>query len=266
MVISLRIGLIIIGSIIVFSIVDRFGKRLLAAALVKEKKVFGRDHHTLSFEDQQRVETVSGVVNKVGRVVIVIITIAIILSELGIQIEPIIAGAGIIGITIGFGAQSLVRDVLGGLLIVFENQFVKGDIIKVGDLLGEVIDISVRFTVLRDREGVQHYIPNGQLSIVSNYTKSWANLQVKIPVRYNLTYATAVTLLQQVMAGMTSDNTWKHYFLEEPKVSGIEQFENTTVILLITGKVIAHQRWVIERELRKRIKLASEASDTPLCA
>lgn len=266
MLLTVRIALIALGSIFLFLIVDRFGKRLLAAALVKEKKVFGRGHHELSFEDEQRVETVSGAVSKVARVVIIIIAIAIILSELGIEVGPLIAGAGIIGITIGFGAQSLIKDVLRGLLIIVENQFTKGDIVKVGDLFGEVIDISLRFTVLRDREGVQHYIPNGQLTIVSNYTKSWANLQLKIPVRYSLTYQTAVALLQDVITAMTSDGAWKHYFLEEPKVSGIEQLENSVMVLMISGKVIAHQRWLIERELRRRIKLASEVNNTPLCA
>lgn len=153
------------------STVSRFGQQFIALVLTKERAMLRQRHRVLSTHDQQRIATLSGVLSSVMRATLMIIFGSMILTELGIPVVPIFAGAGIIGITIGFGAQSLIKDVLAGLFIVLENQYAKGDRIKLGEVIGSVEDVSLRTTVIRGADQVLHYIPNGSITVISNYSK-----------------------------------------------------------------------------------------------
>ncbi|EKD79346.1 MAG: hypothetical protein ACD_41C00097G0003 [uncultured bacterium] len=151
--------------------VNRFGQQFISLILTKERAVLRQRHRALSTHDQQRIATLSSVLSKVMRAAIVIVFGSMILTELGIPVGPIFAGAGILGITIGFGAQSVIKDVLAGLFIVLENQYARGDRIKLGEITGMVEDVSLRTTVIRSADQVLHYIPNGSITVISNYSK-----------------------------------------------------------------------------------------------
>lgn len=149
----------------------RFGQRLVSLILTKERAVLQRQHRKLSVHDQQRIVTLSTVISQLIRSAIMLIFGSMLLTQIGIPVIPVFAGAGIVGITLGFGAQSIIKDVLAGLFVVLENQYAKGDQVVLGQVAGVVEDLSLRVTVLRDAAGVVHYIPNGTVTVVSNHSK-----------------------------------------------------------------------------------------------
>lgn len=248
-----RVGLIIIIGLFAYYGIGRFGKGAITLALTKKRTTFAKSVE-LSKDEEQRIETLSIVINKIGGIALLIIVGTMILSELGVAIGPILAGAGVAGIAIGLGAQSIVKDVLAGLLILVENQFVKGDTIKVGEVSGKVTDLSLRRTVLRDMSGVEHHIPNGEMKIVSNYTKDWANINMDISVEYDSDINQVTTVLNDVAEQLSNDPAWKVYVLTQPTVLGVQEFGASALVMKLHGRVDADQQWAIQRELRKRIK------------
>lgn len=152
--------------------VNRFGRRAVQLILTKEQSVFSQRHAKLTEQDIHRIETLSGIFIQIIQVALLIMFGLMILSSQGIPITPLFAGAGLVGLVLGIGAQSLIRDVTTGVLIVFENQLSRGDRVKLGEVTGLVEDLSLRTTVLRDDEGVIHFIPNGTITLVTNYSKA----------------------------------------------------------------------------------------------
>lgn len=157
---------------------NHFGQNLISLILTKERAGLRQRHKILGAHEQQRIVTLSSFISKVIRAVIVVVFGTMLLTELGIPVAPVFAGAGVLGITIGFGAQSLIKDLLAGLLIILENQYAKGDRITLGAITGVVEDVSLRLTVLRGDDGVVHYIPNGSVVVVSNFSKGADEQQV----------------------------------------------------------------------------------------
>lgn len=152
-------------------LVNRFGGKIVHLILTHEQHIFSRHRTTLSAGDIQRIETLTSIFIQALRAALGIIFGLMILSQVGIPVAPLFAGAGIVGLVLGFGAQSLVKDLTNGILIVFENQYSKGDRVQLGTAIGQVEEVSLRTTVLRDDAGVIYYIPNSTIAVVSNFSK-----------------------------------------------------------------------------------------------
>ncbi len=204
---------------------------------------------------EQRTRTLLSLLRSIGIVVIVIITVFMVLSALGVNVGPLLAGAGVVGLAISFGAQSLVKDVISGLFILFENQFGVGDIVRIEGVAGAVERMTLRVVVLRDVHGVVHVVPNGQITKVSNLTRSWARVVLDVGVAYRENPDHVIAVLKAVGEEMFEDEAWRAVFIDPPEVPGVEALADSSVNVRIMAKVLPLKQWEVARELRRRIKL-----------
>lgn len=167
-----RLLLIFVLWLIASKALHRFGRKTIQALLIKQRSIFNHRGEVLSTGSIQRIETLTAIFIQALRLVLGVIFILTIIAQLGIPIAPLFAGAGVIGLILGFGLQSLIKDMANGILIVFENQYSKGDRIKVGEIAGKVELVSLRTTILCGDDGTVYYIPNGSITVVSNFSKS----------------------------------------------------------------------------------------------
>ncbi len=209
-------------------------------------------------DEAQRASTLTRVIHSTTLVAMATVAGLMILRELGLDIAPLIAGAGIAGVALGFGAQSLVRDIIGGFFILLEDQFAVGDSIKVGDIAGGVEKMTLRATFLRDLEGTLHVIPNGEMRIVSNRTKDWSRAVVKVGVAYEEDIGRVMAALGDIGHGLYQDEEFAPLLLEEPTVSGVEALGDWAVTVRIMVKTEPGKQWSVARELRRRIKESFE--------
>jgi moderate conductance mechanosensitive channel len=207
----------------------------------------------------QQVRTLTGVIRSTGVFLIVFFTGMFALKEVfNINIEPLLASAGIVGLAIGFGAQTLVKDVINGFFILVENQFEVGDTIRVAGVSGAVEEITMRRTTLRDGDGTLHVVPNSAIQIVSNTTRDWSQVTLHVPVYYSENSDRVVALLEQVAAEVYHDDRFKDDMVSEPQVPGIERVRGNEVDYLMLVKVRPGKQFGVARELRRRIKAAFE--------
>lgn len=207
----------------------------------------------------QQVKTVAGVVRSIGVFLIVFLTGMYVLKEgFKIDIAPLLASAGIAGLAIGFGAQTLVKDVINGFFILAENQFEVGDTIRAAGVTGAVEEITMRRTILRDTDGTVHIVPNSSIQIVSNTTRDWSQVSLHIAVDYGENSDRVVQLLGEVAEGFYNDSQWKQDVVAEPQVHGIERVRGAEVDYLMTVKVRPGKQYSVARELRRRIKTCFE--------
>lgn len=254
---ALQIVLILIGSGLLIRAV-----RILADRLVK----FVQDDDPLTTtQREQRAITLAGIFKGVSKIVIVLVAGITILSILGINTAPLIAGAGVAGLAISFGAQNLIRDFISGFFILLENQYRVGDVIRAAGVSGQVEDMNLRITVLRDLEGVAHFIPNGEIKVVSNLAKEWSRAVVNVGVAYKEDLDRVVSVLNKVGQELSRDPAFGLGILEPPQVLGVENFGDSQVTLRIITKTRPLKQWDTARELRRRIKAAfdSEGIEMP---
>ena len=178
----------------------------------------------------------------------------IILSEIGIDIKPLLASIGIIGLAVSFGAQNLVRDYITGFFILLENQYRVGDVIKISDVGGIVEKITFRVTILRDIEGIVHTIPNGTIQRVSNMTYSWSRAKLDIGVAYKENIDHVISVLNNLSKEFYEDPELQKSLKEEPQVVGVEEFGESQVTVRVLIKTVPMKQWDIAREFRRRVK------------
>jgi moderate conductance mechanosensitive channel len=178
------------------------------------------------------------------------------LGEAGFQLGPLIAGAGVVGLAIGFGAQSLVRDVLGGLFILLENQYTEGDVVNIAGIGGTVSAVNLRRTVLRDIDGIVHTIPNGEVGISSNLTRSFARVNLDVSVGYGEDLDRVRDVIDAVGAELSADPEWAEKILEPPAVLRVNALGESGIDIKVLGTVRPMKQWEVAGELRKRIKQA----------
>ncbi len=214
---------------------------------------------------EQRARTLIGLFRSIGRVIIGVMFIFMLLGAVGVNLGPLLAGAGVIGLAVSFGAQSLVKDVISGLFILIENQFGVGDVIRIEGVSGAVERMTLRVVVLRDVEGVVHIVPNGQITKVSNLTRSWSRVVLDIGVAYREDPDRVIAVLRDVGRELWDDPDWRPLMLEQPEVPGVESFANSAVNIRMSAKTLPLKKWEVGRELRKRIKvrLDREGIETP---
>lgn len=228
-----------------------------------EKAVDDGDDSTLT-EREQRRHTLSQLLRSVGRVVIV--AIALLLSfNVFVNIAPLLAGAGILGLAVSFGAQSLVKDLIAGFFFLMENQFAMGDVIEVAGKSGVVERMTLRVVVLRDGQGAVHTIPNGQIASVSNYTRKWSRAVLDVEVAYETDIDRALAVLQDEAVRFAADPAWLPRLEGPPEVQGVESLGENGIRLRTLIKTQPGAQWEVAREYRRRLKnrLAAEGIQFP---
>jgi len=207
-------------------------------------------------EIKKRTDTLNAVLMGVTKIVIAIIVIFMILDEVNIPIGPALAGLGVVGIAVGFGAQYLIRDLIAGFFVILENQYRVGDVAKVADIAGIVEEINLRKTVLRDLDGIVHHVPNGEIRVASNYTRHFARVNLNVSVAYGTNLDHAINVLNRVGQELASDKDWSPLIKSAPQVLRIDNLGDSGIDIKVLGDVKPLQQWAVTGELRKRIKKA----------
>ncbi|HEY0016196.1 MAG TPA: mechanosensitive ion channel domain-containing protein [Longimicrobium sp.] len=204
---------------------------------------------------EQRTRTLISLLRSVGVVLIAVVLVFMVLNALGVQLGPLLAGAGVLGLAVSFGAQSLVKDVISGLFMLFENQFGVGDVIRIEGVSGAVERMTLRVVVLRDVHGAVHIVPNGQITKVSNLTRSWSRAVLDVAVAHSEDPDRAMAVLREVGEELYQDPEWKPLLVEPVQVPGIENLTDAAVTIRVMAKTLPLKQWDVARELRRRIKL-----------
>jgi moderate conductance mechanosensitive channel len=202
---------------------------------------------------ERRGRTISQLLRSVGRVVITVIAL-LLTFNMFIDIGPVLAGAGILGLAVSFGAQSLVKDVISGFFILFENQFAIGDVIEAAGKSGVVEKMTLRVVVLRDLEGAMHVIPNGEIKVVSNKTRGWARAVVDVGVAYDEDIDRALTVVRDEAAQFSTDKAWGSQLDGPLEVPGVESLGDSAVVIRCLIRTQPGSQWNAGREFRRRIK------------
>lgn len=207
---------------------------------------------------QQRARTAAKLVRSLGRAVLTVVGVLMVLNQLDFNISPLLASAGVVGLALSFGSQSLVRDYVTGFFLQLEHQFALGDIVRVGTVEGTVENITLRLVYLRDASGALHIIPNGQIAQVTNLTQSWGRVAVDIDVPWkDADRATAA--IRHAAESLGEDPAWADSLLDPPQVTGIEKIAGGSVTLRTVARVDPYRRDDVARDLRGRIKQALDA-------
>jgi len=207
-------------------------------------------------EIEQRSRTLIAVLKGSGRVVVVILALFTILPQLGINVTAVLASAGIVGIALGFGAQSLVKDVISGLFILIDNQYSKGDVVTVAGISGLVEEVGIRRTVLRDLDGIVHYVPNGEIAVASNLTQEWSRVNMNVSVAYGEDLDKVFEVINRVGHEMAADAEFGPLILKAPQVLRVDAFEDSGIAIKILGDTAPIRQWDVMGELRRRLKKA----------
>jgi small conductance mechanosensitive channel len=202
----------------------------------------------------QRAMTIGSVMKSVITIILIAVFGTMMLSEIGVNIAPIIASAGIIGIALGFGAQSLVRDFLSGIFMIFEDQYGVGDVVDVGEATGTIEAVTLRVTRLRDLNGTVWYVPNGEILRVGNMSQNWSRAVVDISVGYGEDLARVKRVLSEVAHDLWEDEDFSDLIIEEPEITGVEMLAADSVNLRVLIKTRPMEQWAVAREMRQRIK------------
>jgi small conductance mechanosensitive channel len=253
----------LIGQLLVILIVAYLAWRFSSAsihrivrAIAEREAVDGTGRAVTAVEAQKRFETIDSLATRTVRLLIVLIAGATVLEAFRISVLPAIAGFGVVGIAVGFGAQHLVRDYLNGVLIVIENQFSKGDVVEVAGVAGTVEEFTLRRTTLRDLDGRVHTVPNGAIGVASNLTRAWARINLDVVVAHDADLERVAAIIDRVGQELAADPAWTHRVLEPARADRVETVTDAGVTLKVLGTVAAADRWSGAGELRRRIYLA----------
>ncbi len=215
---------------------------------------------------QQRTATIGSLLKSITTCVIATVVVFMAVAQLGFDIAPLIASAGILGVALGFGAQSLVKDFLSGIFMILEDQYGVGDVVDVGSASGTVEAVGLRVSRLRDVNGTVWYVRNGEISAVGNMSQNWARTVLDIPVAFSEDITRVRALLEDVADQVWQDAEYRPDILEEPEVWGVERWDPDGVILRVVLKTAPLQQWSVAREMRERIKgrFDAEGIEIPL--
>ncbi|MEO8246960.1 MAG: mechanosensitive ion channel family protein [Chloroflexota bacterium] len=251
---ALRVGGIVLVALIVYAFL-RTAARVGVRHLL-ERRPGDVDGVLPAIELERRVTTIERLTVRVGAGVIVTIALLMVLAVFSLDIGPAVAGLGVVGIAVGLGAQTLVKDWLAGIFIVLENQYSAGDVVTIAGVEGVVEDFSLRRTTLRDLDGTVHSVPNGQIVVASNHTRVWARVNLDIGVAYDADIERASAIIDEIGAELAADPEWGERLLEAPTVVRINALGDSGLTLKVLGQVRAAEQWAVAGELRKRILAA----------
>jgi moderate conductance mechanosensitive channel len=214
----------------------------------------------------QRAEAIGSVLRSVASIVVLGIGVVLVLGELGINLAPIVASAGVVGVALGFGAQNLIKDFIAGIGIILEDQYGVGDVVDLGEASGTVEAVGLRITRLRDVNGVVWYVRNGEILRVGNKSQGFAQVVIDMPVAHDTDLERARTAMQEVADEMYAEAEWGAVLLAEPESLGVEQITAEGVFLRLVVRSMNADQWRVGRELRMRLKerFVAEGIRTPL--
>jgi small-conductance mechanosensitive channel len=234
---------------------------ILVGALQRLFRIF-RERLTARMEDREQVkraQTLGRAFRYLAAVVVSLIAGMLILAELGVSVAPILGAAGVVGIAVGFGAQSLVKDYFTGFFILLENQIRQGDVVRVADKSGLVEEITLRYVRLRDYDGNVHYVPNSLITTVSNMSRGFAQAVLDVGVAYREDIDEAFAVMREVAAGMRADPAFGPRMLDDLEVAGVEKWADAAVVLRARLKTAPLEQWSVRREFFWRLKKAFDA-------
>ena len=253
---------IVVGTAFVWVVLTRIGHKAVISAFMRRSE--GLDQLAID-EGTQRVETLWLVIRRVLLITILVVAGLMLLSWWTIPIAPFLAVGSIVGFALGFGAQSFVKDVIAGFFIISENQFSIGDVVRIGGASGVVTDIRLRVTVLRDAEGIVHYVPNGAIDVASNLTQNEVNVVMDVGVGYSEQVDRVIEVLSDEVARFSADPEWAESFTEPPQVLGVQELADWSVNVRLNLTVTPVTKWKVRRELLRRVKnrLDAEGIEIP---
>ena len=244
---GLRILLIVLIAVILMRI---------SSKLIISLKQHMKNRASGNPEDVKRIDTVGRVFRYIATIIIVMIAVVEILSALGISIAPILAAAGVVGVAVGFGAQSLIRDYFNGFFILLENQIRQGDVVDAGGKSGLVEEVTLRYIKMRDYSGSVHYVPNGTITTVTNMSREFAHAVIDVGVAYRENVDEVIAVIKTVGEDLRTDDEFQFKILDQMEVAGVEQLADSAVIIRCRFKVQPLEPWGVRREFLKRVKAA----------
>ncbi|MGZ4599001.1 MAG: mechanosensitive ion channel family protein [Oryzihumus sp.] len=260
----LKVLVTILAGLVARWLVHRFIARLLRSGAVKtsprpddavpRRKVKVLAHATGVVRERQRIATLGTLLRSVATVLIFVVTLLTVMQEIDMPIQGLLTSAGVTGVALAFGAQSLVKDFITGIFMIAEDQYGVGDIVDTGEVIGEVEDVTLRITRVRDFNGVIWYVRNGEIIRVGNRSQGWSTALVDVPVPYDEDLDKVLPLIREAVHGLTEDDAWARRVLAEPEVVGVESMTGGVVTVRIVAKCAANENVPVSRELRERVK------------
>lgn len=227
---------------------------LKAASLISTRLLDRLANRKQDIEYQKRAKTLQAVVHYLLSTILFAVAVMMILGELGIEIGPILAAAGVVGLAVGFGAQNLVQDVLGGFFILLEDQIRVGDVVEIAGKSGAVEEVNLRMVILRDLSGNVHYIRNGQIDIVTNMTKDFSRYVFDVCVAYRENTDEVVEVLRELDEELRKDPDFSTAILDKIEILGVDRFADSGVIIKARTRTRASEQWRVGREFNRRLK------------
>ena len=213
-------------------------------------------------EIEKRANTLIRIIKGISAIVLGLVALFLALQQAGVNVTAALAGLGIVGVAVGFGAQYLIRDLIAGFLVFLENQYNVGDVIKVGNVAGIVEDISLRRTILRDLDGARHVIPNGEIRTVSNLTQEWSRAHFNISVAYKEDLDRVMGLMRKTWEEMKGEPNWGSFMLSEtPWLLRVDEFGDSGITIKMVGETKTMKQWDVMGEFRRRIKKVFDEQD-----
>ena len=246
---GIKILIIIAGAYFLNKLGRRIIKQIIKTAIISDKS-------PTRVSEQKRAETLIRIFSFTMKIIIITTLLLMLLQEIGVQIGPILAGLGIVGLAVGFGGQYLIRDVITGLFIILENQYRIGDVVNFDGTGGLVEDISLRMTTIRDLDGTVHHIPHGEIKKVANLTKYFARVNLNIGVSYGSNLEQVIKVINDTGTEMSNDPKWKDLIIQPPQFLRVDDFADSSIVVKILGETQPIKQWEVTGELRKRIKVA----------
>lgn len=255
---GLRIVLVLVGGYVLNLFLKKFITRIVRLAVT-------RDIHLSEEAETKREDTLIRIFTWTVAIGILVVVIMMVLQEVGLSIGPLLAGAGIFGLAVGFGGQYLIRDFFTGFCMILENQYRIGDVVQLDQTSGTVEDISLRMTTLRDLDGIVHHVPHGDIKRVSNLSKNFARVNLNVGVNYSVDIDRVIEVINEVGIALSEDPAWKEFVIAPPQFLRIDDFSDSAITVKIVGETLPNRQFAVTGELRKRIKQAfdKEGIDIP---
>jgi small-conductance mechanosensitive channel len=243
---------------IVLILIGAWALKLLANKGIRSFRIYMESRKD-SLEDRQRLETLGRVFRYAANVAVTAVAGMLVFTELGISIAPILATAGVLGLAVGFGAQSLVKDYFSGLFLLLENQIRHGDVVEAGGKSGLVEEVTLRYVRLRGYDGNVHFVPNGQINTVTNMTRGFSYAVIDIGVAYREEIDEVFSVIREVAAEIRRDEQFKDIVLDDVDLAGVDNWADSSVTIRLRIKVVPIQQWTVRREFLRRLKYAFDA-------
>ncbi len=246
---GIKIVLILTGALVLNKILKKVIEKTIRVAIVPS-------NYDSKISEIKREDTLISIFWGILKITTISVATLMVLSEMGLMIGPILAGAGIIGLAVGFGGQYLIRDIIAGLFIIVENQYRVGDLVDFDGVDGVVEDISIRMTTLRNLNGTIHHVPNGEIKRVSNHSKVFSRINMNIGVSYNSNLEDVIAVVNKTGVDLANDPLWKESIIKAPQFLRVNDFADSSIVIKILGETQPSKQYEVAGELRKRLKTA----------